>query len=173
MKKLEKQFLSALKRAVKEFERDDEIGYLMDICDAPYDILIVKSNPKIRFKGSDTTYVVSIDMTVECGSNLNAVLMEIAHKLYLAAVDEDNADGGILSQILNGNATPEINYFWFPGESAYSWDSRGNAIFHIEQECGCSWLLFPEEVKDTPFFYKQDYSDKLIRKELILKRRSY
>ena len=165
MKKLEKQFLSALKRAVKELG-EDEIGYLMDVCDTPYSQLKVKTSPRIRFTGSETIYVVRINMAVKTGSKLNAVLMEIAHKLYIMSVDEENNDDDVLlSKFLNGTVTPEINMFWFPGEIAYSWDSRGSATFFIEQECGCSWLLFPEEEKDAEVSYVHVYPDKLIRKE--------
>lgn len=161
MKKLEKQFLSALKQAVKGLGLYD-YNYLMEVCNPPYSQLIVKAHPRIRFNGSGTYYAVNIDMTVKHASSLEAFLMEIAHKLYLVSME---ADGGILSAFLNGNATPEIDRFLFRVE-AYSWDSRGSAIFHADGGSNSfGWLLFPEEAKNTPFSYEKEYPNEIIRKE--------
>ena len=93
----EKQILDALKRAVESWDIDTgDFDCLEEICEAPYGTLIVKAHPAIKFQGYDTYFLVSINIALSCleeslfepdkkESRKEAILMEIAHKLYLHA----------------------------------------------------------------------------------------
>lgn len=182
----EGQILTALKRATenRDIDRKSErcFEYLEEICEAPYGTLIVKAHPAIKFQGYDTYFLVSINIALSCleeslfepdkkESRKEAILMEIAHKLYLHAEefekeplfydDEDEIHQLDLSKF-------ELNLDYAVSFTKMIDDKKDCAIFHIEQECGYSWLTLPDEYFQTPIYYKFDHlKKKVARKESI------
>ena len=159
MKKPEKQILAALKRAVRDRGMDIDVRrsfrYLKEICEAPYQSLIIKAHPEFKFKGYDANFSVSINIALDNlgplfepankESRMEAILMEIAHKLYLHAEEYYKKP---LVSFLYDDKVPQLDLSEFELNLDYAVsftkiydDKKDCAIFHIEQECGCSWLI--------------------------------
>ncbi len=161
------QILKAFAKATPDSGRFNDI--LDGIANAPFYKTIV--NIQISFTARNNRYCrwfhMPIHILVKGVDIKRSILKEIATQTHR------HRD---LTYIKPAESGLEFNAIAIKFIKPYSFDGNAKyAIFHEEQECGCSWLVINANALSAPFTYDRDYNTKAIRRsetdQVIVKNR--
>lgn len=143
-----KQIHSAFIEALKKDWGNAEV--IKDIANAPCHttVINISASFQLKYGNGHEHFEFPINIMVK-GSNIEkAIYMEIATQLYQFGELEYYDD----------NFKPlEFSDIFIATYKIISTEQGRYAIFHREQECGCSWLEFTLEEITAPFIYQENY----------------
>ncbi len=152
-----------VKAAANAFRFND---ILDDIANAPFHKTVI--NLKITFtinhRNDSHWFQVPVNILVDDVDIKRSIFKEIATQIF--KYGELTYSDDIAPALKFEDINLELH-------GVYSFDlDTQYAIFHEEQECGCSWLTINTATLNAPFTYEYDYRTKTIRRSetnLILK----
>lgn len=150
------QILKAFAKATANAHRFNDI--LESIANAPFYKTII--NLKITFTVNDGSdhhwFQVPVNILVNDVDIKRSILKEIATQIFKY---------GELDYYKDEPPVLEFEDINLEHHGVYSFDNHTQyAIFHEEQECGCSWFTIDVTTLSAPFTYEHDYSTNAIRR---------
>lgn len=145
-----KQIYNAFVKALKEDYHSSDL--LKDIANAPFYTTVVNLNIRMDMENKSCResqyFEVPVRIMIKDADIERAVCMEVATQLFKFEGFTYYSDD--YTPLICSNIVIETR-------GIYSFSSdRQYAIFHQEQECGCSWLVIREAELSAPFTYQKE-----------------